>query len=103
MTIWSIKTGYRAEAALASMNTFFAKVSIGIAGAIPGFLLGLCGFVQDSDVQPDSVINMLIILATVVPAVTVLLGGVLFQVLYKVKPEELASIRGELEKKRAEQ
>lgn len=97
------KTGYRAEAALASMNTFFAKVSIGIAGAIPGFLLGLCGFVQDSDVQPDSVINMLIILATVVPAVTVLLGGVLFQVLYKVKPEELASIRGELEKKRAEQ
>lgn len=97
------KTGYRAEAALASMNTFFAKVSIGIAGAIPGFLLGLCGFVQDSDVQPDSVVNMLIILATVVPAVTVLLGGVLFQVLYKVKPEELASIRGELEKKRAEQ
>lgn len=55
------------------------------------FCWGLCGFVQDSDVQPDSVINMLIILATVVPAVTVLLGGVLFQVLYKVKPEELAS------------
>lgn len=95
------KTGYRAEAALASMNTFFAKVSIGIAGAIPGFLLGLSGFVQNSDNQPDSVIRMLISLVTIVPAVCVLVGGVIFQFLYRLKEDELNRMKEELEQNRA--
>ena len=95
------KTGYRAEAALGSMNTFFAKVSIGIAGAIPGFLLGLSGFVQNSDNQPDSVIRMLVSLVTIVPAVCVLVGGVIFQFLYRLKEDELNRMKEELEQNRA--
>lgn len=54
------KIKYRSEAAVASFGSFVTKISSGIAGAIPGYVLGWAGYVATSQTQPANVITAII-------------------------------------------
>lgn len=64
-----IKTGYRAEAAVASLSSFVNKFSMGIGGAIPGYLLAAVGFDETLATQNSSVNMAIIACVIILPAV----------------------------------
>lgn len=79
------KTGARAEAAIASLTSFIAKVAQGIGGAIPGYILALFGFVEGAGTQPDSVKAGIILCAIIAPAVINTIGAILFGMNYRLE------------------
>lgn len=80
-----MKTGARAEAAIASLASFIIKVAQGIGGAIPGYVLAMCGFVEGQAAQPDSVKTGIILCVLVIPVVITSIGAVLFATQYKLE------------------
>ena len=80
-----MKTGARAEAAIASLASFITKVAQGIGGAIPGYVLAMCGFVEGQAAQPDSVKTGIILCVLVIPVVITSIGAVLFATQYKLE------------------
>ncbi len=82
-------TGKRAEAAVASLSSFLAKVSQGISGALPGYMLALFGFVTGSMEQPESINIGIIICVLVFPIVLGILGSLIFGVGYKLDKKQI--------------
>ena len=93
-----IKTGYRAEAAVASLSSFVAKFSMGIGGAIPGYLLAAVGFDGKAAVQPEGVNAMIINCAIVIPAVLCVVSAIVMQVFYPLNKKKLEEQTEEIKK-----
>ena len=77
-----IKSGFRAEAAIASLSSFVSKFSMGIGGAIPGYLLAAVGFQKDAPVQSRIVITTIIFCASVLPAIFSLIAVIIMKAFY---------------------
>ncbi len=82
-------TGKRAEAAIASLNSFITKIGQGVAGAIPGYILAAVGFVGGAAVQPDGVDAGLIACVSGIPAVLCLLSALIFGLGYHLSKQEV--------------
>lgn len=101
-----LKLGYRPTGNFSGMMTFARKLSSGIAIAIVGFVLTLCGEIpgidgQPKPIQPDSV--LLAIRAMMGGTVSLLISIALFASFrYKVNSKKLERIRYFLECQRAD-
>mgnify|MGYP000320288105 FL=1 len=89
---WS--TGIRSEGSITCVQSVFAKVGTAIGAGLIGVLMGISGYNGVLEVQPDSAINMLIIMYAIVPAVFALLQYIVLR-FYNLD-EKLPQIRKEL-------
>ena len=97
-----VKINQRMEGAVASLSSFITKFSMGIGGAIPGYLLAAAGFDSTASVQPGSVTSVIIMCLTLAPAILSLLGVLVFAVAYPLTKEKLSEQNRFLEEKRAQ-
>lgn len=77
-----LETGYRAEGAISSLSSFVSKCAMGIAGAIPGYMLAAVGFDAAAQAQNNGVRTVIIMCSIVLPAVLAILSMFLFKVFY---------------------
>lgn len=77
-----LSCGFRAEAAVASLSSFVSKFSMGIGGAIPGYLLAIVGFDGKAESQSQAVIMMIVFCAVILPAVISAVAALLMKALY---------------------
>lgn len=93
-----IKTNYRAEAAVSSLSSFVSKFSMGIGGAIPGYLLAAVGFNENLNKQ-GSAVNMVIICCVIVfPAIFSILSSLIMGIFYPLNKEKLAQQELQIQK-----
>jgi sugar (glycoside-pentoside-hexuronide) transporter len=95
------KMKYRSEAAVASIGSFVTKVSSGIAGAIPGYVLGWAGYVATSQTQPASVITTIITLTIGFPIFFFAASALIFGFGYNLDKNTLQKVETELSERRA--
>ena len=76
------KTGKRAEAAVASLSSFVSKAAQGVAGAIPGYMLAVTGFIGGAAQQPQSVEGGIIFCSITLPLILCAAAGLVFGTLY---------------------
>lgn len=81
--------GYRAEGAVASLSSLMAKVGMGIAGSVPGYVLAIVGFDASLTVQPEAVTNALIYLISFFPLILDGLAMLIMGVFYPLTKEKL--------------
>ncbi len=93
------KTGKRAEAAIASLSSFIAKVGQGIAGALPGYILALTGFVANAAVQTDAVNKGIIASVSGIPFVLCVIGILVFIFGYRLTQKDVDEMTEELREK----
>lgn len=91
-----LKSGFRAEAAVASLSSFVSKFAMGIGGAIPGYLLALVGFDRTLETQGSTVNIMIICCAVVFPAALSVIAAVIMKMLYPIDKAALQKQIGEL-------
>lgn len=84
-----VKTGQRAEGAVASLSSFITKFAMGVGGAIPGYLLAYAGFNATAAVQNDAVNTVITFCLAVVPAICCLAGTLIFGKFYPITKEKL--------------
>lgn len=84
-----IHTGYRAEAAVASLSSFVSKFSMGIGGAIPGYLLAAAGFVESAQEQPQTVYTAILLCVIILPAIFSAIGSFIMLVIYPINRQKL--------------
>ena len=84
-----LATGFRAEAAIASLSSFITKCAMGIGGSIPGYMLALSGFQKEAAIQPDGVRKTIIFCVLLLPAIISMMGCVIFGVTYPFTKEKL--------------
>ena len=85
-----LELGYRAEGAVASLTSLMAKIALGVAGAIPGYVLAAVGFDAAVSIQTASVTNGLIYITCFVPAIFAATGMVIIGGFYPLTKEKLA-------------
>jgi GPH family glycoside/pentoside/hexuronide:cation symporter/glucuronide carrier protein len=95
------KMKYRSEAAVASIGSFVAKVASGIAGAIPGYVLGWAGYVATSQTQPANVITAIIWLTIGFPIIFYAASALIFGFGYNLDKNTLQKVEAELSERRA--
>jgi sugar (glycoside-pentoside-hexuronide) transporter len=95
------KMKYRSEAAVASINSLSGKVSSGIAGAIPGYVLGWAGYVAASQTQPANVITAIIWLTIGFPIFFFAASALIFGFGYNLDKNALQKVEAELSERRA--
>ncbi len=93
------RTGKRAEAAIASLSSFIAKVGQGIAGALPGYILALTGYVANAAVQPDAVNKGIIASIAGIPFVLCVIGVLVFIFGYKLTQKDVEEMSEEIREK----
>lgn len=93
-------TGKRAEAAIASLNSFITKVGQGVAGALPGYILAATGFINGATEQAASVHTGIIACVLILPAAFCLIGGLVFAFGYKLGKKEVDEIALAIENKK---
>ena len=76
------KTGKRAEAAVASLSSFVSKAAQGVAGAIPGYMLAVTGFIGGAAQQPQSVEGGIIFCSITLPLILCAAAGLVFGTLH---------------------
>lgn len=84
-----LQTGYRAEAAVASLSSFVSKFSMGIGGAIPGYLLAAVGFNEALTTQSSAVNLVIIGCVILLPAVCAIISALIMIVIYPLNQEKL--------------
>lgn len=94
-----IKSGFRAEAAVASLSSFVSKFAMGIGGAVPGYLLALVGFDAALKTQGDAVNTMIICCAVVFPGILSVIAAVVMKVLYPLDKQKLLEQTEEIKKR----
>lgn len=94
-------TGKRAEAAIASLNSFITKVGQGVAGAIPGYILAATGFVAGQDVQSKAVNNGIIACVVTIPIIVTLISALIFGLGYKLDNKTVETMTEEIKAKSA--
>lgn len=95
------KLNYRSEAAVSSISSFMAKVSNGIAGAIPGFVLGLTGYIANSQQQPASATNAIIVMSIGIPIVLYAFSSAAIGFGYNLDKNTLQMVESTLSERRA--
>lgn len=93
------KTGERREGMFYSLITLAQKVASSIAVPLALLVLEATGYVPNSDVQPDSAIFGIRIVAGAIPAFTLSMG-ILFTLLYPLGRDQYREIARELEARR---
>jgi GPH family glycoside/pentoside/hexuronide:cation symporter/glucuronide carrier protein len=93
------KIGIRAEGAVASINSFIVKCSMGIGGAIPGYILAFTGYVPDQ-AQSEAVTEGIVFGSITVPALLGIIGAVIFIIGYPITKVKLDEIGASLRLKR---
>lgn len=83
------KTGKRAEAAIASLTSFIAKVAQGIGGALPGYILAAFGFIAGAAEQPESVHTGIIFCVLILPTILTAVGTLIFGTQYTLNKKAL--------------
>lgn len=81
-----------AEGAIASLNSFITKLSMGVAGAIPGYLLAMVNFdstLDPSMAQPEGVNSVIMLCLIGIPAVLCVVSAVVFGAFYPLTKEKL--------------
>ena len=81
-----------AEGAIASLNSFITKLSMGVAGAIPGYLLAMVNFdstLDPSIAQPAGVNTVIMLCLIGIPAVLCVVSAVIFGAFYPLTKEKL--------------
>ncbi len=84
-----LKTGQRAEGAVASLSSFTTKFSMGIGGAIPGYLLAYAGFNATLAAQPAMVHKIILICIAGIPMILTVIGILVFGKFYPISQQEL--------------
>jgi len=92
------KTGKRISGLTVSASMFALKFGSALGGAIPGFILAAIGFVAN-EAQSDGSTMGIRVMATIVPAVLVVIGG-LAMIYYKIDRQMLAQIEQDLAQRR---
>lgn len=85
------KHGFRAEGALASIQTFTQKTGLGLGGAIPGFILASTGYIPNG-VQTEQALNGILLTTTALPFVFYALAVGCFS-FYSIDRALMAEIR----------
>ena len=93
------KTGERQEGMFYSLITLAQKVASSIAVPAALLVLQASGYIPNSDVQPDSAIFGIRLVAGLIPAITLSLG-IVFTFLYPLERERYKEISRELEARR---
>lgn len=83
-----VKTGKRAEAAIASLSAFIAKVGLGVAGAIPGYILKYSGYVPNSEVQTQRVVDGMVVNVIWLPFLFLAISAVVFWFGYNITKKD---------------
>ena len=81
-----------AEGAIASLNSFIMKLSMGVAGAIPGYLLAMVNFdstLDPSMAQPEGVNSVIMLCLIGIPTVLCVVSAVVFGAFYPLTKEKL--------------
>lgn len=84
-----LKTGLRAEAAIASLSSLVLKCAMGIGGALPGYLLAYAGFNEKLNQQPEAVNQMIIVCVLIVPTIFTVIGAIIMGIGYPLNKEVL--------------
>jgi Na+/melibiose symporter-like transporter len=95
------KMNFRSEAAVQSNMSFVSKVANGLGAAIPGYVLGLTGYIANSQQQPAATITGIIMCVTVVPVVLYLAATLVLGFGYNVDKNLLQTIQTTLSERRA--
>lgn len=95
------KMGRRSEPAVASISSFVSKAGNGVAGAIPGFALGLAGYVAGSQQQPAAAITAITVLSIGVPILFFVVAALVFGLGYKLDKGLLQEVEDALSERRA--
>lgn len=95
-----IRTGQRAEGAVASLASFVTKCAMGIGGAIPGYILAAAGFSQSLAEQSASVNDIIIACTIWIPAIIVVFGAIIMSVFYPLTRESLKQQNEQISKLR---
>jgi GPH family glycoside/pentoside/hexuronide:cation symporter/glucuronide carrier protein len=76
--------GFRAEGVVFSLSSFIAKITMGLGGAFPGYILAAIGYQAGSSSQTEGVNAAIIVMLLVVPAVFYIISGTVFGLGYKL-------------------
>ncbi|MDO4336901.1 MAG: glycoside-pentoside-hexuronide (GPH):cation symporter [Eubacteriales bacterium] len=91
-----LKLGVRSEAGVASASSFVAKVGMGIAGAIPGYLLALSGFDSTMQVQSPSTNAVIVVCTILLPAALQILAAAVMYFFYPIGKKEQEKLEREV-------
>lgn len=94
------KMKIRSEAAQTSSSSFVSKVASGLSGALPGFALGLAGYIPNSQQQPASVITAIIIMAVAVPIAFYIISALALGFGYNLDKKILENVETSLSEQR---
>ena len=75
--------GFRAEGAVFSLSSFISKVSMGIGGAVPGYVLAAVGYQQNAAAQSAPVNQAIVWMLLVLPAIFYIVSGIFFMAVYR--------------------
>lgn len=91
-----LRNGSRREGMFFGIDAFIHKPSQSIGPIIATFILGMFGYIQNSDVQPDSAILGIKILMFLVPVIVSTIG-LIFMYFYPLHGEKLNELREKLQ------
>lgn len=91
-----LRNGSRREGMFIGMDAFIHKPSQSIAPIVATFILGIFGYVQNSDIQPDSALLGIKILMFLIPAIVSAIG-LIFIYFYPLHGEKLNDLREKLQ------
>ncbi len=94
------KLDHRSEPAIASINSFVSKAGNGVGGAIPGFALGLAGYIAGGAQQPAAVINVIKVLSIGIPILFFVAAAVVFGLAYKLDGKLFQEVEDGLSERR---
>ena len=70
--------GFRAEGVIFALTSFVSKVTMGVGGAVPGYILAAAGYQANAESQVPGVNTAIIIMLLVLPAVFYVISGFVF-------------------------
>ncbi len=93
------KQGVRADGAIYAAASFFQKLAMAIGGAMAGLILSMTGYVAN-EVQSSEALDGILAMVSLAPVVAMGIG-ILAIWFYQLDDETHATIRGELDERRA--
>lgn len=88
MKLYSKVSILNSVAVIPALMSFLAKISMGFAGAIPGYLLQIAGFDSESSVQVQPVINIILLCTLLLPAIFQIIASLLMGINYPISKEK---------------
>lgn len=94
------KSGVRNEALTYSAFTWFRKVSQALAGFIPGLVLGIVGYVANSEIQTDATLFGIRALMFLYPLIMCAVAILAIRFIYNLTDQKYVEISAELDARR---